>query len=328
MSLFDPHLPSFPQSALDKQRLTLLLVKLPTSKASTPVEFKAKFANKLAASLGFTPALAVSSAQSLKGRGWTEEIGSKFRRTPQGTAVLDRYRLYLPDLLSRSPLAPAADTREEAMRMSYLLLQLYLAPGRTLPLAEANKPNARWTTLRLNPATARALRIQLFEEGHLTWEPHGRREKYSVTARGVGQLARLPFLPVQEIKIKGELLEELLRAAHQQSPTGERPETTTTNRAAPVDLRAAILQEFERLKRGEHHRSGVVPIHKVRSAVRERLGANDASHDVFDPEVKKLRAEGKFRLIAITDLSSATRQELDDSIPGFRETLFDMEAVP
>lgn len=327
MSLFDPSLPSIPDSSLDKQRLMLLLAKLSPSRTTLPSEWKKKFDNQLAASLGLSPALALSSLPSLTGRGWVEQTSSKLRRTQHGTQLLDQYRIYLPDLLSRSRAQPPVDAHEEATRRSYLLMQLFLASGRTMPLTEANKPNTHWEALRLNPATARALRIQLFEERRLSWEPNGSREKYSVTQRGLAYLAGLPFLPGKEFRIKGDPLEELLRAARK-GPVDEPAETVPTNRPVPVDLRVAILQAFEQLKHDEYHRSGVVPIHRVRAAVRERLGAELASHDSFDVVIKRLRTEGKFRLIAITDISSATRQQLDDSIPGFRETLFDMEANP
>jgi len=92
--------------------------------------------------------------------------------------------------------------------------------------------------------------------------------------------------------------------------------------AAKQDLSQAILDAFEELLRERHSSSGMVPIHEVRALLHERLGPEQAEHKTFDPCVKALRREGRLRVISISDLRSATREQLDDSIPGVHETLF------
>lgn len=88
------------------------------------------------------------------------------------------------------------------------------------------------------------------------------------------------------------------------------------------DLPSSIFKVFQELSREQFSRTGMVPIHKIRSMISQQLGPEHARHDVFDKAAHKLRQDGKVRMISISDPRKATERELHDSIPGAYETLF------
>jgi hypothetical protein len=93
----------------------------------------------------------------------------------------------------------------------------------------------------------------------------------------------------------------------------------------PDDLAGKILAEFEELHRERHGHTGLVPIHEVRQRIADRFGPEAARHNVFDGQVQLLRQQQRIRMVPISDLRDATREQLNDSIPGVNETLFYLE---
>ena len=66
-----------------------------------------------------------------------------------------------------------------------------------------------------------------------------------------------------------------------------------------------------------------MPIHEVRKRITAPLGETAARHDVLDEVILDLwREHHSLGLEGISDLSSATEQQLNDSIQGMNTTLF------
>ena len=84
---------------------------------------------------------------------------------------------------------------------------------------------------------------------------------------------------------------------------------------------------FAELRRERHANTGLVPIHEVRSQIRQRHGEAAASHAVLDEVLKGLRRSRKLGLLSLSDRSRATSEQLHDSIVGVGETFFYLERV-
>ncbi|QDU38019.1 hypothetical protein Mal4_23390 [Maioricimonas rarisocia] len=96
---------------------------------------------------------------------------------------------------------------------------------------------------------------------------------------------------------------------------------------APADFDLLVMQGLRELTEEHHQRTRRVPIHELRQWVRQRSGDEAASHRVFDDRLKRLRAEGRVRFLAISDTSGVTEDQLAAAIPGVHETLFYVEEV-
>jgi hypothetical protein len=95
---------------------------------------------------------------------------------------------------------------------------------------------------------------------------------------------------------------------------------------SPAALADAIRSRFEELIQGKYAHAGMVPIHELRSWVREKFGPESAGRATFDKLLKQLRQEGALRFAPITDLRDATPEQMDASIPGLlNETYFYLE---
>lgn len=79
-----------------------------------------------------------------------------------------------------------------------------------------------------------------------------------------------------------------------------------------ANLAAKILRTIDILANGEVE--ALVPIHAIRSAV-------VASRDEFDRTMMEMMSNG-LEVIAISDSSRATSEQLEQSIEGVNETLF------
>jgi hypothetical protein len=98
-----------------------------------------------------------------------------------------------------------------------------------------------------------------------------------------------------------------------------------TPAAAPVPAAltdAALLGEIEGLRRERFARTGKVPVHELRAAIAAKYGPEAARHATLDRRLVELDRGEQVRLISIGDQGRATRQQLDDSIPGEGEVFF------
>jgi hypothetical protein len=128
--------------------------------------------------------------------------------------------------------------------------------------------------------------------------------------------------------LKGRTINALISAAREPSFQKAPPTLQPAVEPAlptPMQLADAILAEFEELRREHHGRSGLVPIHEVRQRIADRFGPAAARHDVLDEAILGLWREKRIHLEGISDLGSATEQQLNDSIQGVGNTLFYLE---
>lgn len=237
----------------------------------------------------------------------------------------------------RSTPAPADEaTISEELReaqKAYLLLQLLNAEEQTLTRGEANKFRdlSKAAKISLNfhkVAAANYRRERLADMNYLTITP-ARAIQYTLLPDGRDYLAAcVRHLSNVEFRIKGKTLNTLIALAHESSfrprPATNPPDAGTTD-AAPAQLADAVLDLFEELRRERHSRSGLVPIHEVRQRIAQRYSAAAARHDILDEVILGLWRDKRIGLEGISDLGSATEQQLNDSIPGVGNTIFYLE---
>ncbi|HVK08564.1 MAG TPA: hypothetical protein VM597_07280 [Gemmataceae bacterium] len=252
--------------------------------------------------------------------------------TDEGRAYLERHRAVLPQIPGgrAGRVIPPTNEQVRLSRVAYLLLQLFKAPDYTLHAAEANKRTSQSEKLELNAATAQHVRRELAAEGLLTITATDRSERYTLTPAGRLRLGTLSFYDSFRFDLRGKVLNDLLEAAREAAKQFSPAEATPGRPApppAPDEVERTIINAFQELLRERHSASGMVPVHEARAEVRRRLGDPAARHDAFDPAVLRLRQAGKFRLVPITDLSRASADQLQASIPGLGETLFFLEAA-
>lgn len=245
---------------------------------------------------------------------------------------------------------------------AFLLLQLLGADERRLTQTAANKCLKAEVKkkLGLDARTANQLRNSLAEDGYLEKSRADRATSYALTERGLALLLSLEQYPT-ELVVSGKAINALIAAVQEQSGSWQgaghvdrtvaAAQTTLAElergvselfhnarqrlqaRPSPPekletpDLADVLWSEFQELHRERFGHSGLVPIHELRRRVAARLGAQAARHDVFDAEVQRLRQRGRVRLVPISDLRDASREQLNDSIPGVSETLFYLEPV-
>jgi len=136
--------------------------------------------------------------------------------------------------------------------------------------------------------------------------------------------------------LSGAALTRLLRAAREglvTSPNVSIPELpapltqsppleSAPSESTPGDLESAVTRIFTELLNERYANTGLVPIHEVRTTIRQRFGMTVASHEVFDDVLFGMRRSKKVALLSISDRSSATEEQLRDSIVGVGETFF------
>ncbi len=223
-----------------------------------------------------------------------------------------------------------SDEVREAQK-AYLLLQLLDADGRALTRKEANNiPKSLRASLGLKPAVANYRRAKLAEQNCIRMSRKGRGEEYSLTSDGLDYLAAgARHLAHATFPVKGKTLNALVAAARESSFEDDRTVVETPSEwpaPARADLEAAVLAEFQELRRERHARSGLVPIHEVRGRIAEHFGPAAAGHDVLDEVILGLWRQRRLGLEAISDLSDATEQQMNDGIQGVHGTLFYLEA--
>lgn len=213
---------------------------------------------------------------------------------------------------------------------AYLLLQLLDAEGQSLTQGEANKNIRRElvASLGLNPAVANFRRSKLAEQGYIKIEPIARSTRYSLTPDGRDYLfAGARHIDHALITLKGKTLNALVSGARDSSFDRDAPTLIVPHAPSPTELAEAVQDEFRVLLRERHGRSGLVPIHEVRQRIAARFGETAARHDVLDEVILALWREHRLGLEGISDLSSATEQQLNDSIQGVNTTLFYLEVL-
>jgi predicted transcriptional regulator len=251
-----------------------------------------------------------------------------YELTDAGAARLAEVKDLVPAKPGRGGTKPPANEQVSTYRTGYLLLQVLRSRKCTVTEAEANKSLDTYARegLELNVATAQHLRRDLVTSGLLAVQGNGRSATYSLTPAGWIALGNIRFENGRrQFRFPGEMLNRLLEAAREVG----KQFTATTPSIPPVreELERAILATFGELRREQHSTSGLVPIHEVRTAIRQQFGDSAARHDVFDEGVLGLWRAKKLRLIPITDLSKATPDQIQDAIPGVGETLFYLEAA-
>jgi hypothetical protein len=213
---------------------------------------------------------------------------------------------------------------------AFLLLQLLDADGQPLTRGQANRiRDGLRKSLGLKAAVANYRRAKLAAEGYIQITAALRTEHYTLTADGLDYLAASPgHLSHAQFTLKGKTLNTLVAAARDSSFRKERPpgsvpsDPTVPNHA---NLAEAVLAEFHELRRERHGRSGLVPIHEVRGRIVERFGPAAGRHDVLDEVILGLWRENRLGLESISDLGNATKEQLNDAIPGLSGTLFYLE---
>jgi hypothetical protein len=98
------------------------------------------------------------------------------------------------------------------------------------------------------------------------------------------------------------------------------------SRERPQDLERVIMEVFEQLRREKFGHTRLVPIHAIRSVIKERFGDQAARHDTLDETIKRLWRGGRLNLLPINDATGVSVEEMNDSIPGTAETWFYLEA--
>jgi hypothetical protein len=222
-----------------------------------------------------------------------------------------------------------SDELREA-QIAYLLLQLLDSEGQPLARGEANKfKNGPHSSLGLKPALANQRRAKLSEQGYIRITRTGRSEEYALTPDGLDYLAGVTtHLKHATFKLKGKTLNALV-AARESSFESDRPASPMApERRMPsqTELTESILAEFQELRRERHGRSGLVPIHEVRQRIADRFGPTAARHDVLDEVILGLWRQRRIGVEAISDLGNATKEQLNDGIPGVNGILFYLEA--
>jgi hypothetical protein len=231
----------------------------------------------------------------------------------------------------RGAILPSSNEQVRHRRTLSLLLAVLKAPSQRLPAALAAALAKKLPNLDLNTATVRQLLADLGAEGLLACSGTGRLLEYSMTHAGLASLANAEFPPDFSVTLMGQAFNAVLEAARlvgkQFGGHGGQAHPEPSRLLAPTDLERAVTGAFEELLRERHGATGMVPVHEVRAEVRRRHGDQAARHDTFDPAVLRLRQAGALRLVPITDLSRATADQLQASLPGVGETLFFLEAA-
>ena len=330
-----------PAEALDKQRRAFLLHQVAKARDGrlTPSD-----ANKIPAGLLRVLQLSVDDANRLReelcqeGRLLSGKIGRsvKIAITESGKELLRELERYIPLQPARGEVKPAEHEVERA-RETYLLLQLLALPEGGATASALKAPPA---FLELNSATTRHGREQLAIRGLIAVHRGSRSEKFALTPAGLRHLTGLSFDAFKELKLKGPALTALLAAArdcHKGSnttppsppPAGLQAPPPVVSRPTthPAELGAAVMDVFRSLLRERHTTTGMVPVHEVRTTIRERHGEEAASHEVLDPAILSLWQSNRVRLSPIVDRGAATQAQQQDSIPGVGETLFYLESA-
>ena len=328
---------SLPNGTLKLRRRALLLHHL----AGAPQRgLKKSDANKrisatAAQELGLSTAVANQAREELLDSGEirSERVGRAtfYVLTDAGQSLLQSLvDDYLPPPRCNRPrgkvnLAENENVKRE--REFYLLLQLLKAFEHALSGAAANKFNDGYAKdgLELNAATAWHVRGTLATRGLIDITLRGRTETYTLTNDGLLFLGNAAFPAERAFHLPGAALNALLEAARTVGKQFGEVRPAPTPLPQPAQLERAIITTLEELLRERHAQTGMVPIHEIREEIRRQFGEGASRHDLFDESLHRLRRGNEVILSPITDLSRASNEQLQASIPGLGETLFYVE---
>lgn len=126
---------------------------------------------------------------------------------------------------------------------------------------------------------------------------------------------------------KAELAKKIAeRALASEKPAAKiKPTAKATVDHPPEKIAAAVEALTDELIKSKYFRTGGVPIHELRDAIRSKLGDKAASHEVLDPILKQMRVDGKHHMVAVTMNPGVSKDQMDGSVPGVNETLFYIE---
>jgi hypothetical protein len=254
-------------------------------------------------------------------------------------------------LVEALPSAPEVNEVLLAYQKSFVLMHLFCDEDRSMTRSELHKKLSsassrdallygRWSSdvqVNADPSTMDGIVLLLADSKDVTVRKHGKGARYTLTDRGQESLMATDQHPSLEFRLNGKQLNALLEAIRASRPgTAPRLETreeplpsvAAINAAPqPTLTTQAVIDAFEELRRERFARNGIVPVHELRRLLVARHGPEAGSHATLDPILKQMRREKQLRLIAIGDLSEATTEQLDDSVPGENETFFYLEAA-
>ena len=237
------------------------------------------------------------------------------------------------------PARPDIPDEQLQAQEAFILLQVFRAKERKLTRSDLNaklKTRAAMGQLEFDvkeaPATVDYHLAALVEKGCLDEQKRGVSVSYRLDPeQGARELASARQHDGVSFTLNGETLNALLAAARQSNPTRSRLEESplvdepADSAPAPISRPLGphdITKYVAQLRSDKFAGKDLIPIHEVRRLVAEHHGDEAASHPAFDPLIKRMRGEGQLELIAISDNRGATREQLDNSIPGMNETIF------
>ena len=255
--------------------------------------------------------------------------------TDDGRAWLEIHREYIPSIRTKpttgkkaapepkSEPKPVVHVPIQVCREGYLLLHLLDAPDEGRTASELRKQVGSKQLKLDDEATAAPVLSELIERQFITVTHLPRSDKYSLTPIGQLYLFTLSIDASVKVTLSGSALTQLLQAARNGTASTSEPVSKTSVQPTTAQLEAAAMEIFAELRRNLNTK--LVPIHKVRSAIRNKFGAEATAHAVFDEVILNLRRSKKLRLISISDKSEATPEQLRDSIVSVGETFFYLE---
>jgi hypothetical protein len=274
-------------------------------------------------------------------------------RTARGTYKLEEKGAdYLSQLdPDPVPLAPEINEATLPYQKAFVLMQLFCAEDYSMPqgqlrqkLSSAAARNALlFARMSSDPPvnpdrpTMDWVVHQLVQSEDVKLQKSGQGARCTLTARGQESLVATDQHPSLEFRLKGKQLNALREPIRLAGPTAtpmpERLDQPAPSAAVvspvtqPSLTTAAVLEAFEELRRERFARNGIVPVFELRRLLIARHGAEAGSHAALDPLLKQMRREKQLRMVAIGNLSQATTDQLDDSVPGENETFFYIEAA-
>jgi DNA-binding PadR family transcriptional regulator len=237
------------------------------------------------------------------------------------------------------PARPDIPDEQLQAQEAFILLQVFRSKEQKLTRSELNgklRTKAAIGQLELDvraaPETVDYHLTELVEKRCLGEERRGNSVSYTLNPEhGARALASARQHDGVSFTLTGETLNALIAAGRKTIPDPPRredlpipvrpPEMASALRSQPLD-EEGITRYIAQLRSDKYAGKDLIPIHEVRRLVAQHHGEEAAGHPFFDPLIKRMRSEGRLRLIAITDSRDATQDELDDSIQGLNETIF------
>jgi len=187
-----------------------------------------RFPRAVARELSLSPGLANQLRDDLVQEGHLRTLKKSgsivYELTQQGKDLLGTLpQRSTPEGRKPSREAPVSNEVQLA-RKTFLLFQLFEAPGQTMEQKEANRfrePGRKFLDLRAG--TANRLRKEMADQGLIDLKKDGRNATYKLTQAGVEFLGAKSNFPETEFTVHGRILNELLEAARMSAKQFEQP---------------------------------------------------------------------------------------------------------